>query len=89
MSTASRIAALRAMADQDVSPHEAEIARAKLLEMGAGDREPPQRPPAAPGGSYEEHFWPSMSVWTSTATGGTVNHSQFGFTIWVTTAGQR
>lgn len=54
----SRIDALHAMANQDVSPHERDIARAKLAEMGAGDRLPPRRPPAvpAPGGSWDRSF---------------------------------
>lgn len=37
---------LEAMAGQDVSPNEAEIARAKLDAMGAAPPLPPQRPPA-------------------------------------------
>ena len=41
---ARRLSALHDMADQAVSPHEAEIARAKLAEMGSPPR--PPRPPA-------------------------------------------
>lgn len=37
---------LRAMADQDVSPNEAAIARTKLDAMGAAPPMPPRRPPA-------------------------------------------
>jgi len=45
----ARLAALREMARQDVSPHERDIARAKLQAAGEGWDEPPRRPPVAPG----------------------------------------
>lgn len=44
----ARLEALRAMARQDESPNERDIARDKLLAMGEGWDEPPRRPPAAP-----------------------------------------
>lgn len=57
------------MASQTVSPHEAEIARAKLLAGGAGEREPPKRPPAAPApGSWSD--W-TMTYGTGTSSGTT------------------
>ena len=44
---------LEAMAAQDASPEEAEIAARKLLALsGSGQRLPPQRPPAAPAPSH-------------------------------------
>lgn len=67
MITEARLAALRAMANQDVSPNERDIAKAKLLEMGAADREPPSRPPAAPAPAM-----PGPSYWT-TGTSTTAN----------------
>lgn len=81
MSTASRIAALRAMADQDVSPNEAEIARAKLAAMGAGDREPPRRPPAAPAPGWQ---WDESSTINVRFSGGASSASAF---VWFTTTG--
>lgn len=44
--SASRLDGLYAMAQQDASPHERDIARAKLEAMGAWP--PPPRPPARP-----------------------------------------
>ena len=48
---------LAAMASQDVSPNEAAIAKAKLQEMGADDREPPRRPPDDPRYSTATTGW--------------------------------
>lgn len=66
-----RLEALRAMAQQDVSPNERDIARAKLETMGAS---PPPRPPAAPATSPSpEPFYqgPGMSFrYTATSTAG-------------------
>lgn len=63
---------LRAMADQDVSPYEAEIARGKLLAMGAGDREPPSRPPAAAAMPQWSGWWmPSAHSATNSTVGTT------------------
>lgn len=53
---------LHAMASQDVSPHEAAIAAAKLADMGAGDREPPRTRVAAPFGGTPEEPWPGFTV---------------------------
>ena len=50
---------LRAMAEQDVSPNEAAIARAKLEAMGASP--PPPRRPAPPAAPAPEPF--SSGVW--------------------------
>lgn len=51
---------LEAMAPQDVSPHEAAIAQAKLAEMGGGHREPPRTSVAAPSGG-----WGPIRSWTT------------------------
>lgn len=73
----ARLDALRAMARQDVSPHERDIAREKLLAMGEGWDEPPRRPPAAPAS-------PQPSGWSWTSTSGTTSSTNFGgFTIHV------
>lgn len=68
---------LQAMADQDVSPNEAEIARAKLDAMGAAPPLPPQRPPAVgapmPG-------WMGWSF-TSTTTSATTNAASGTWTV--------
>jgi hypothetical protein len=61
----SRIAALRAMADQDVSPREAEIARAKLAEMGEPP-EPPQPPAPPAAGNYDSPQWQPTRFWFTT-----------------------
>lgn len=57
---------LEAMASQDVSPHEAAIAQAKLAEMGGGHREPPRTIVAAP--APEPSRYSRYS--TTTTTGG-------------------
>lgn len=64
---------LAAMAAQDVSPHEAEIARAKLATMG--DDPPPPRPPtrnAAPAGDSGRWY---QSCTTSSTAGGAYFHA--------------
>lgn len=61
----ARLEALRAMARQDVSPHERDIARDKLLAMGEGWDEPPKRPPAAPTPTPQPQW--SWSTTTSTS----------------------
>lgn len=52
---------LEAIATQDDSPREAEIARAKLAGMGDRGRIPPQRPPTT-GGVYPEPIFYSMTI---------------------------
>ncbi len=67
--TPARLEALRAMARQDESPNERDIARAKLQEAGHGWDEPPRRPPAAPAPSAP---WPpsfGARMTTTTAAG--------------------
>lgn len=76
--TPARVAALIEMARQDVSPHERDIARAKLQEAGMGWDEPPTRPPAAPAPAFDPG-WQHVQV-TFTGTG-TTNVSFNGFSI--------
>lgn len=62
-----RIEKLRAMANQTDSPEEAEIARQKLLAMGAGNRIPPRRPPNAPApGSGDDLPYVFSAAWDGT-----------------------
>jgi hypothetical protein len=69
--TGERLEALKRMAQQDVSPHERDIARAKLQEAGMGWDEPPRRPPVAPA-PFDANFGPGFnSVATVTFSGGT------------------
>ena len=71
-----RIAALRAMAAADESPHEAEIAKTKLAEAGIPIEPPrPPAPPAAPAPM------PMGFGWTSTT--GTSSTSWTTLNIWV------
>lgn len=59
---------LEAMASQDVSPHEAAIARAKLAEMGGGHREPPRTRVASPAGDgWQFGSWSFAGNTTSTS----------------------
>lgn len=67
--TRQRLDALKAMARQDVSPNERDIARDKLLAMGEGWDEPPHRPPAAP-----TPFEPRWSSSSNAATQFTTNY---------------
>lgn len=55
MLTRERIDALRAMANQDVSPNERDIARAKL--QAAGLPPTPPRPPAPPAAPAPMPMW--------------------------------
>ena len=75
--TPTRIAALRAMAAADDSPHEQEIARTKLAEAGI-PIEPP-RPPAPPSASPFPGGWFS---WTAT-TGAASSVSTFSIRVTV------
>lgn len=66
---------LRAMAEQrDQSPNEAEIAE-RLLAQGAGDREPPRRPPAGapqpigPEGSFNTYVTTTTTTTSNSAWG--------------------
>jgi hypothetical protein len=69
------------MARADESPHERDIARAKLAEMGEGWNEPPSRPPVAPG-SFD---MPNWDAWQGATTSVNVSHTpggaSFVFTI--------
>lgn len=67
----SRLEALRAMARQDESPRERDIARAKLQDAGMGWDEPPRRPPAAPAPSPEPFGFTVRSTGTATTNVGT------------------
>lgn len=57
----TRLAGLQAMARQDTSPRERDIARAVLQAAGEGWDEPPKRPPAAPA-------YPMPSSWHTNST---------------------
>ena len=77
-----RLEALRAMAEQDVSPQERDIAQAKLGAMGAWP--PPPRPPAPPSAAAApQPDWGSWFSWTNGAAA--VDTSTF--TAWNNTAG--
>lgn len=73
--TPTRVAALRAMAAADESPHERDIARAKLAEAGV-PIDPP-RPPAPPAASPAP--WPR---WSFSSTG-TVSSATTFTSLWI------
>lgn len=82
-----RLKALRAMANQDDSPNERDIARAKLAAIGEGWNEPPRRPPvAAAPGPVPDPFgfgfaWSGNSATWSTSSSTTTDTT--GVWIWV------